>query len=182
MAERVPLNLYKRVTKTLTRVPQLIYTAPPKRASTIISALGSNITNENKRLTLALSSTEGSFNILSDIVLEPLDFVNLLPTKLVLSENDSIIITTDIFEDLATIDEEGVFWLYNIPTEPTNVDLQLQVQTPTQVIIDWGTINSTSTTTLTGNDTNQDVPFYYNESIETGTSINLSILESNNTQ
>ena len=182
MAERVPLNLYKRVTKTLTRAPQLIYTAPPKRASTIISALGSNITNESKRLTLALSSTEGSFSILSDIVLEPLDYVNLLPTKIVLSENDSIIITTDIFEDLATINDEGLFWLYDIPTEPTNVTLQSEVQTPTQIIIDWGTIDGTSTTTLTGDGINQDASFYYNESIETGTSINLSILESNNTQ
>ena len=181
MAERIPLNLYKRVTKTLTRVPQLIYTAPPKRASTIISALGSNITNENKRLTLALSSTEGSFNILSDTVLEPLDYVNLLPSKIVLSENDSIVITTDIFKDLATINDEGLFWLYDIPTEPTNIDLQLRVQAPTQIIIDWGTIDGTSNTTLTGNNTNQDIPFYYNESIETGTSINLSILESNNT-
>ena len=182
MAERIPLNFYKRVTKKLTRTPQSIYTTPPDRAGIIISTLASNITDEYRYISFSLSSAGETFAaILSNTELEPLDYVSLLPSKIVLKENDFIIANVET-DNLTTINDEGLFWFYDIPTEPTNIALVLQIKQPTEVTIDWGVMNSNETTTLVGNGSEQYVSFYYDDSDQVGTNITLSILESNNTQ
>jgi len=139
MAEKIPLNFYRRVSKKLKRVPESVYTTPSNRASTIISSIGSNTTNENQYVNLSLSSTntgEG-FVTLQDIPLQPLEYTNLLPSKLVLAEGDEVVASADI-EDLANINDLGLFWLYDLPTTLTNVSLQTEFTNSTQITADFG--------------------------------------------
>lgn len=184
MANKIPLNLYKRVSKKLSTESQIVYTAPENVASTIISFLGTNTTDENRLITLSLSSAQEEFVTLFDYKLQPLEFTNLLPFKIILTENDKIVATSDV-EDNALINDEGLFWLYDIPTQNTltNVQLQLQVLPPTQVIINWGDTGTNYTTTVLGNNITQNVLItFVNETLETGVNVTLSILESNNSQ
>jgi hypothetical protein len=139
MAEKIPLNFYRRVTKKLKRSPESIYTAPSDRASTIISSIGSNTTNENRSISLSISSADSNetFLTIPNIPLDPLEYNNLLPSKLVIGEGDVIVASADI-DDLATINDPGLFWLFDIPTGITNIDMQLGITSPAQVITNWG--------------------------------------------
>jgi hypothetical protein len=139
MAEKIPLNFYRRVTKKLKRSPESIYTAPSDRASTIISSIGSNTTNGNRSISLSISSADTSetFLTIPNIPLDPLEYNNLLPSKLVIGEGDVIVASADI-DDLATINDPGLFWLFDIPTDITDVDMQLGITSPAQVITNWG--------------------------------------------
>jgi hypothetical protein len=186
MAERIPLNLYKRVTKNLKRgVPEQIYKTPLDRASTIISAIGSNITNGSYLLSLSLSSadTNETFLTIPNITLEPLEYNNLLPSKLVIGENDEIVGIVDI-EDKVTINDPDVFWLYDIPSTLTEVSLLINFDTiSTNIIIDWG-INNIPNTSSGQSTLSSETPvtYVYDLLDESNTIITLSILESNNTQ
>ena len=139
MAEKIPLNFYKRITKPLKRVPETVYKAPLNKASTIISTLGTNTTDKDRFITLSLSSadTDQSFVAFSNIPLEPRDYINVIPSKIVLGENDEIVASADI-EDLATINDPGLFWLYDLPTDVTEVSLQLDIAPPAEVTVNWG--------------------------------------------
>ena len=184
MANKTPLNLYKRVTKALSRQPRLVYTAPENVASTIISFLGTNTTNNNRSITLSLTSVQEEFITLFDYKLQPLEFVNLLPSKIILMENDCIEVITDV-EDTASIDDEGLFWLYRVPTQSTSAtaELKLRVLSPTQVTINWGDADTDYSTTVTGNNITQNVSIVFvNNPLETGVNVTLSILESINSQ
>lgn len=184
MANKTPLSLYKRVTKELTRRSQHIYTAPENVASTIISFLGTNTTDKNRSITLSLTSAQQNYVTLFDYELEPLEFTNLLPSKIILTENDSIEAITDV-ESSATINDEGLFWLYTIPTQSSSgtAELRFRVLSPTEVTFNWGDIETNYTTTLIGNNLTQNVSIaFVNNGLATGVNITLSILESNNSQ
>ena len=70
MAERIPLNRYKRVTAPLTRELSAIYTVPNKRAGVIINALVNNNSNENRTITVTLTSGLSGQVILNNLPLE----------------------------------------------------------------------------------------------------------------
>ena len=141
MATKVPLNFYKRITKPLKRVPEIIYTAPVDRASTFISVIGSNTTNKLRTVTLSFSSGNIENVIVPDITLEPKEYNNFLPDKVVTTEGENVVAVADI-EDLATINDQGLFWLYDLPVTITETSLQLEISSPTRVTVDWGAIDS----------------------------------------
>jgi hypothetical protein len=102
MAEKIPLNLYKRVTKKLKITQEPIYTVPVNQATTLISTIGSNNTNGTSVINLSLSSTDipNGFTILQDISLQPLEYTNILPSKLVLKEGDTIIASANVDDEV----------------------------------------------------------------------------------
>jgi hypothetical protein len=184
MANKIPLNLYKRVTKEMSRRPQLVYKAPKDVASTIISFLGTNTTDKNRTMFLSLTSAQEKFVTLFDYELQPFEFTNLLPSKMILMEDDGIEVVTDI-EDTASINDEGLFWLYRVPTQSSSAvaQINLRVLSPTEVTINWGDADSDYSSTVIGDDTLQNVSVVFvNNPLETGVNVTLSILESINTQ
>lgn len=138
---KVPLNLYKRVTKSLKRIPEIVYTSPFGRASTFISIIGSNTTNKFRTVTLSFSSNSSENVIVPDVALEPQEYNNFLPDKTVVTAGEAIVAVADI-EDKATINDQGLFWLYDLPVTITETSLQLEISSPTRVTVDWGAIDS----------------------------------------
>ena len=187
MANKTPLNLYKRVTKALNRQPRHVYTAPENVASTIISFLGTNTTNNNRSITLSLTSAQEEFITLFDYKLQPFEFVNLLPSKIILMENDGIEVITDV-DDTASIDDEGLFWFFSVPIQSSSAtaELKLRVLPPTQVTINWADpvegLSDFSTTLPVSNLTQNVSIIFANNALETGVNVTLSILESINSQ
>jgi hypothetical protein len=198
MAEKIPLNLYKRITKKLKRIPEQVYNAPLNRASTIISVIGSNITSKDRFLSLSLSSANinEEFLTVPNIFFRPLEYNSVLPSKIVITENDEIIGSADI-EDKATINDEGLFWLYDVPTTITEVGIQIGFTQSTSITADFEVgdipynqrlINSnfgpfvSAESTFLSLTSFVPVSYVYDLSNETDVNITLSILESNNTQ
>lgn len=176
--ERIPLNIYKRFTTTLEPLLKTVYKGLPNRANTIVTAIVSNISNNNNKLTLSLSSVEVNSNhvLLTDYLLQPLECSSILPFKLVLTEESSIEALADI-EDLVDSDDINTFWHYTMPLTSTSLDLRLSVSPPTSAVINWGT-QSSSVSTISGISTTQFIYTLYTVPVN----LTLSILETNNSQ
>ena len=176
--ERIPLNRYKRFTSTLDPVLKTVYKGLPKRANTIVTAIVSNISNRNHKVTLSLSSANVNDNhvLLTDYLLQPLECSSILPFKLVLTEESSIKALADI-EDLVDSDDSDTFWHYTMPLTSTSVDMQLSMSSPTSAVINWGTQTS-SVSTVTGTISTRFTYLPYTVPVN----FTLSILETNNTQ
>lgn len=176
MAERVPLNRYKRVTTPLTRELSAVYTVPNNRAGIIINALVNNNSNENRTITVALTNSLNNQVILNSLPLEKKDVINVFPNKLILTEFDTLVISTD-FEDLYNFDNVDAFWQFDIPINTvtvSNVIFDLNTLTGT-ASANWG--NNTATVELTGSVSN-DFSFTFTK--DTGINATLSILEAIN--
>ena len=176
--ERIPLNRYKRFTSTLDPVLKTVYKGLPKRANTIVTAIVSNISNSNHKVTLSLSSANVNDNyiLLTDYLLQPLECSSILPFKLILTEESSIEALADI-KDLVDSDDSDTFWHYTMPLTSTSVDMQLSMSSPTSAVINWGTQTS-SVSTVTSTITTQFTYLPYTVPVN----LTLSILETNNTQ
>ena len=176
MAERVPLNRYKRVTTSLTRVASAVYTVPPDRASIIINALVNNNTNEYRTITVALSGNLNNQIILNSLPLEKRDVINIFPKKLILTEQDTLIVSTN-FGNIVTLEDINAFWEFDTPiyiTQVTNVGFGFSLST--QITADWD--NNTALVPLTSFVPNN---FSYDfTEVVMGVNINFSILEANN--
>jgi len=122
MAENVPLNFYKRITSSLLRVPEIIYTAPSDRASIVLNTFTNNNTNDNRFVTIALSSqAQDSITFLNRFPLGQRDVINLTPEKVILGEQDQIVAYADI-EDITNLNDPETFWEFNLPTDITSLD------------------------------------------------------------
>ena len=170
--ERIPLNRYKRFTSTLDPVLKTVYKGLPKRANTIVTAIVSNISNSNHKVTLSLSSANVNDNyiLLTDYLLQPLECSSILPFKLILTEESSIEALADI-KDLVDSDDSDTFWHYTMPLTSTSVDMQLSMSSPTSAVINWGTQTS-SVSTVTSTITTQFTYLPYTVPVN----LNLSIL------
>lgn len=98
MATKIPLNFFRRVSHEVTTTFTPIYTVPLDRAGIIISAYASNLTSEIQTVSVKLS-TAGNLNSLYTIItawpILPNDAVNLAINKIVLTENDTFIISAE---------------------------------------------------------------------------------------
>lgn len=176
MAERIPLNRYKRVTAPLTRELSAIYTVPNKRAGVIINALINNNSNENRTVSVTLTSGLSGQVILNNLPLERKDVINIFPNKLILTEFDTLAISTD-FVDLYNFNNADAFWQFDIPINTvtvSNVIFGLNTLTGT-ASANWG--NNTATVELTNLVPNT---FSYTFTKDTGINATLSILEAIN--
>lgn len=146
--EKVPLNLYKRVTTPLSRLGSSIYTTPANVASIVLNTFTNNNTNNNRYVTLSLSSvSQGNISFLNRFKLDSRDVINITPEKVVLQEGDSILATGDI-EDITSLNDPALFWEFNLPTELTPLTgVILNTTSPAQPIIDWGVTTFRNTVT-----------------------------------
>ena len=92
-----PLNYFKRVSQAVTTTTKPIYTAPYNVAGIVITALASNLTNQNQTVTVSVSTAgtpNSNFVYASNFIVPPNDTANLVNyNKLVLNTNDTFIIS-----------------------------------------------------------------------------------------
>ena len=93
-----PLNYFKRVSQAVTTTTKPIYTAPYNVAGIVITALASNLTNQNQTVTVSVSTagtSNSSFVYANNFIVPPNDTANLVNyNKLVLNTNDTFIISS----------------------------------------------------------------------------------------
>lgn len=98
MATKIPLNFFRRISRNATTTLVPIYTVPLDRAGIVISAYASNLTSEVQTVSVKLS-TDGIVNSMYTIVtgwpILPNDAVNLAINKIVLTENDTFIVSAE---------------------------------------------------------------------------------------
>ena len=92
----VPLNLFRSLVtplSTIGLVPSL-YTAPSQRASILLTAQTTNITDSYQTVTASISSaTYSSLTFLvSGFAITPYDAANIILGKIVLTEGDKLIV------------------------------------------------------------------------------------------
>jgi hypothetical protein len=98
MATTVPLNFFKRTTTLVSQTQTPIYTVPSDVAGIIISAYASNLTPTPQNITVSLSATgvsSSQYTILNSYTLPPNDAVNIAINKIVLTEGDSFIVSSE---------------------------------------------------------------------------------------
>ena len=92
-----PLNYFKRVSQAVTTTTKPIYTAPYNVAGIVITALASNLTNQNQTVTASVSTAGvagSNFVYANSFIVPPNDTANLVNyNKLVLNTNDTFIIS-----------------------------------------------------------------------------------------
>ena len=139
MAEKIPLNFYKRVTKSLSRVSTTLYTTPPGRASILLNTFTNNNSNSNNYVTISLSSTsQEDITYLNRFPLTKKDVINLTPQKVITTEGDSFNASADI-EDLVTLSDPATFWEFNLPTDITTLDnITFAFTSGSQISADFG--------------------------------------------
>lgn len=100
MALSIPLNRFRRVSRTLTTTPTIIYTAPFDRASILLVTLATNKTSVNQNVTLTLSATkpqdyaqytQPSIQLVEQTVVGAKDSANLTIGKVVMIDGDNLI-------------------------------------------------------------------------------------------
>lgn len=140
MAEKIPLNFYKRVTKSLLRVPTTLYTTPPGRASILLNTFTNNNSNSNNYVTISLSSTsQDDLTYLNRFPLTKKDVINLTPQKVITTEGDSFNASADI-EDITNLNDPALFWEFNLPTNITTLDnITFAFTSGSQISADFGT-------------------------------------------
>lgn len=91
---KIPLNNFKRVSAELQTSQTSIYVAPEKRASILLSAIGSNLTSTTQTITLGVSSLNQSnsyYDIIKNFQIPKYDAANLTIGKMVLAQGDVLI-------------------------------------------------------------------------------------------
>ena len=92
-----PLNYFKRVSLPIGTTSKPVYTAPYNVAGIVITALASNLTNQNQTVTVSISTADtpnSNFVYASNFIVPPNDTANLVNyNKLVLNTNDTFIIS-----------------------------------------------------------------------------------------
>jgi hypothetical protein len=180
---KIPLNFYKRITTSLFRSTSGIYTTPFDRAGVVINALVTNNFNKRRSVTFSISGQEQpTVTLLNKFQLEPNDAINIAPNKIILGENDSLLVSGDI-EDLNTLENNDIFWEFDLPTSLITLDdFTAGFTTGVNVTADFGVGNveslSSSFVPLTSF---VPVDYVYDLDNSTGTNITLSILEAVNT-
>lgn len=96
--KKIPLNFFRRTTRTVTTTDQPIYVCPDKVAGIIISAYTSNVTNATQTVSVKLSNQgvpNSMFTILSNLPVLSNDAVNLAISKIVLTQGDVFIVSAE---------------------------------------------------------------------------------------
>ena len=91
---KIPLNNFKRVSAKLQTISTAVYVAPEKRASIILSAIGSNLTSQTQTITLgvsALNQTNSYYDIIKNFQIPKYDAANLTVGKMVLAQGDVLV-------------------------------------------------------------------------------------------
>lgn len=94
---KIPLNNFKRVSAKILTTPTSVYVAPERRASILLSAIGSNLTSQTQTITLGVSSLNQSnsyFDIIKNFQIPKFDAANLTVGKMVLAQGDVLIATS----------------------------------------------------------------------------------------
>lgn len=96
MATKIPLNFFRRVSNTVTTTDVPIYVCPSEVAAIIISAYATNLTTTTQTVNVKLSTTNSlgsQYTIVSAWPILPNDAVNLAINKIVLTEQDTFIVS-----------------------------------------------------------------------------------------
>jgi hypothetical protein len=97
ISTNTPLNYFRRISQAITTTPTPVYTAPYNVAGIVITALASNLTNQNQTVTVSVSTAgtpNSNFVYASNFIVPPNDTANLVNyNKLVLNTNDTFIIS-----------------------------------------------------------------------------------------
>jgi hypothetical protein len=92
-----PLNFFKRVSQPITTTPTPVYSTPYNVAGIVITALATNLTNQNQTVTVSISTAgiaNSNFVYASNFIVPPNDTANLVNyNKLVLNTDDTFIIS-----------------------------------------------------------------------------------------
>lgn len=140
-ATKVPLNLFKRITIPLKRdVDEQVYTVPLDRATIFINTLVSNNSDKKRLVTLSVtnSATSSNFVIAKDVLLDKTDIKNIISSKIVLTEEDNVLVKADI-EDIRTIDDPSALWEFNLPPNLSELEnFTIGFTNSTQVTADFG--------------------------------------------
>lgn len=94
----VPLNFFRRTTSLITTTPSPVYVVPSDVAGIIISAYASNLTPVPQNISVSLSAAgvvNSQYTILNNYTLPPNDAVNITINKLVLTEGDNFIVSSE---------------------------------------------------------------------------------------
>jgi hypothetical protein len=185
MAEKIPLNLFKRVTEPVLRnTKKQIYVVPNDRAAIFISSIATNTANYDTTLTFSISTQtpDKDHIFVKQTQLDKGEIKNIAVSKLVLVEGDIVNTTGDI-SDLRTIDDPNAFWEFELPNTITTLSgLQVSYTTSVLVTADWGVGNLSNTpTTQTLLTNNIPTDYTYNLTNNTGINMTISILETINT-
>jgi len=94
----IPLNYFVRKAFTLSPTLTSLYTAPFDRASIILAAYATNLTNNDVTVTLGISGKGAQFvpiqpyvDYAKDVLISGNDTTSLIPAKLVLQQYDTLI-------------------------------------------------------------------------------------------
>ena len=167
MAEKIPLNKFKRVTQSFLPTAEEIYRAPADRASVIINALTNSISNRTKTLTLSISAQNPSTNhiLLSSYPIGRLEVINLAFEKLIIAEDDRLIISFDTPDASTFTTNSNAFWEIEEPVNDTtlenilftaasptivtlvyNLDIDLETEVETPIFVIEGILGQTNLT------------------------------------
>ena len=139
MAAKIPLNKFKRVTQTLLSATREIYETPIDRASVIVNALVSNISNKTNTLTLSISTHDPStsFTILNAYPVKELEVLNLAFEKFVITQGDYLIGSSDSYSDISTLaTNPSAFWEIEEPTSDVTLqNILFRATSPTLITL-----------------------------------------------
>lgn len=172
MAEKIPLNKFKRVTQSFLPKPEEVYRAPADRASVIINALTNSISNKTKTLNLFISAQEPSTNhiLLSAYPIGRFDVINLAFKKLIITENDCLIISANTLDASTFATNPDAFWQIEEPINDTTLqNIVFTAAPPTVVTLVYNLDVDLATEVET--------PIFIIEGISGQTNLTLSILE-----
>jgi hypothetical protein len=93
MAVLVPLNTFKSLTKTVTNVDQIAYTAPIGVSTVVLLSQFVNITSSSGTVTAKIVKSGTPTELIKDFAIPGNDAGTVLTGRLVLEEGDQILIS-----------------------------------------------------------------------------------------
>lgn len=172
MAEKIPLNKFKRITKTFLPTAEEIYRAPADRASVIINALTNSTSDKTKTLTLSISAQDPNTNyiLLSAYPIKKFEVINLAFEKLIIAEDDRLIISANTSDASTLATNPNAFWEIEEPINDTTLEnILFTAASPTIVTLVYNLDIDL--------ETEVETPIFIIEGITGQTNLTLSILE-----
>lgn len=95
----IPLNRFINTAAKITSADQVVYTTPLNVSSIILSATCTNITENEVTVTVKLrklvGTTETDYFLAANIAIPPNDVLSVIAGRLVLTQNDKLIISAN---------------------------------------------------------------------------------------
>ncbi len=89
------LNVFRTITATATTTPVGIYTAPVGYSGVVLLAQAANVTGNSYKVTLSHKRSNVTTELVKDIDIPGNDSLSLITGRLVLQQNDSLILSAN---------------------------------------------------------------------------------------